>query len=110
MIQQGQAIAQRLAAKLKAQVRVFFLPLILGALLAIAQRRTVPQWIRAAGLSEDYQKIFYHMRSIGRKHQVLFDKMLAFILEDLGEVLATARSIRLLIDETPTKRYSAKVE
>ena len=118
MLQQGQFIAivifediaARLSAKLKTPIRTFFLPLFLGALLAIAQRRTVTKWLRAAGLSEDFRKIFYHMRGIGRKHQDLFDEMLGIILEQLGDVLETAPSIRLVLDDTPTKRYGGKVE
>ena len=84
MIQQGQQqalalfqlIAKRLDGKLKTPIKTFFLPLLFGALLAIARRRTVPQWLRAAGLSEQYRNIFYHMPDIGRKSLELFDEML----------------------------------
>ena len=57
-----QTIAERLNNKLKTQIKTFFLPLILGALFALARRRTVTTWLRAAGLSEDYRRIFYHLR------------------------------------------------
>ena len=40
-----QTIAERLNSKLKTQVNTFFLPLILGALLAPARRRTVTTWL-----------------------------------------------------------------
>jgi len=69
MIRQGQQqalalfqlIAKRLDSKLKTPIRTFFLSLITGALLAIARRRTVTKWLQAAGLSEKYRNIFYHM-------------------------------------------------
>jgi len=45
-------IAQ-LANTLPTKVKPFFMSLILGALLAIARRRTVTQWLRAAQISDD---------------------------------------------------------
>jgi len=105
-----QTIAERLTNKLKTQVKTFFLPLILGALFALARRRTVTTWLRAAGLSEDYRRIFYHLPGIGRKSQELFDEMLQCILEHLGEAIASAPSIRIVLDDSPTKRYGKQVE
>ena len=118
MIQQGQqlalelfhCIAKRLDGKLKTPIRTFFLSLITGALLAIARRRTVTKWIQAAGLSEQYRNIFYHMPSIGCKSLELFDEMLQCIIEQLGDVLETATYLRLILDDTPTKRYGSQVE
>jgi hypothetical protein len=114
MIQQGQQfalelfqnIAQRLHSKLKTQIKTFFIPLIIGALLAIARRRTVTKWIQAAGLSDHFRKVFYHMPGIGRKSQELFDELLKCIIEHLGDAIATATSIRIVLDDTPTKRYA----
>jgi len=118
MIQQGQqlalelfhTIAERLDRKLKTPIRTFFIPLIIGALLAIARRRTVTTWIRAAGLSDDFRNIFYHMRSLGCKSQEIFDEMLKCIIERLDDAIATATYIRLILDDTPTKRYGSQVE
>jgi len=59
-------IAQ-LANTLPTKVKPFFMSLILGALLAIARRRTVTQWLRAAQISDDYRQTFYHIPNIGRK-------------------------------------------
>ena len=64
MLQQGQQrslelfqrFAQRLNGKLKTPIKTFFLPLIFGALLAIARRRTVTKWIQAAQFSDDFRK------------------------------------------------------
>ena len=60
-----QTIAKRLNSKLKTQIKTFFLPLILGALLVLARRRTVTTWLRAAGLSEGNRRIFYHLPGKG---------------------------------------------
>ena len=118
MIQQGhqlalelfQHIAERLDRKLKTPIRTFFIPLIFGALLAIARRRTVTKWIQAAGLSKKYQSIFYHMSNIGCNSKELFGEIIKCITEQLGDVIATAFFIRLVLDDTPTKRYGPKVE
>jgi len=40
----------------------------------------------------------------------MFDAMLELILQQLGFVLATAATIRLVIDDSPTKRYGRKVD
>jgi hypothetical protein len=50
------------------------------------------------------------MPSIGRKSQELFDEMLHCIIEQLGNALATASFIRIVIDDSPTKRYGKHVE
>jgi hypothetical protein len=118
MIRQGQQqalelfqnIAKRLDSKLKTPIRTFFIPLIIGALLAIVMRRTVTKWIQAAGLSEKYRNIFYHMPDIGRNGQKLFDEIIKYIKEHLGDVLKTATRIRIVLDDTPTKRYGPKIE
>jgi hypothetical protein len=43
------------------------------------------------------------MSIIGRNTHELFDKMLNIVKEQLGELIATAASIRIVIDDTPTK-------
>ena len=50
------------------------------------------------------------MPSVGRKSQELFDEMLKCIIEHLGDILATAPFIRIVLDDSPTKRYGPKVE
>jgi len=71
---------------------------------------TDTKWIHAAQMSDDFREIFYHMPNIGRKSQDLFDGILTFILEHLGDAIETASSIRMVIDDTPTKRYGKKIE
>jgi hypothetical protein len=118
MIQQGQLssvtlfqnIAEQLAKRLKPKTKSYFLPLILGVLFAFTRRRTVTTWIQAAQLSDDFRQVFYHMPNIGRKSQELFDEMLKIILTQLAVVILSATTIRLVFDDTPTKRYGRKIE
>jgi len=58
---------EQLAKVLPTKTKPFFISLIFGALLAIARRRTVTQWLRAAQISDDYRQVFYHIPNIGCK-------------------------------------------
>jgi hypothetical protein len=105
-----ETFAQRLAAALPKRTQPFFLSLLLGALLAVARRRTVTQWIRAAQLSDDFRQAFYHIPNIGCKGVEIFDTMHDIIIEQLRPVIATAATIRIVLDDSPTKRYGRKIE
>jgi len=102
--------AERLAMMLPKKTQPFFISLLLGALLAIARRRTVTQWLMAAQNSDDFRQAFYHMPNIGCKGVEIFDAMTKIIIEQLGPVIATAATIRLVLDDSPTKRYGRKIE
>ncbi len=110
-----QAFAERLADKLPTKTKPFFLSLLLGALLAVAKRRTVTTWLQAAQISEDFrqavfQQALYHMPNIGRKSDILFDMMLDEVLKKLGAVINSATFIRIVIDDSPTKHYGKTIE
>ena len=105
-----QTIGEQLGKRLKPKTKVYFLSLLLGVLLAFHRRRTVTQWIQAAQLSDDYRQVFYHMSNIGVNHQKLSDEMLNIILTQLAAIIAVAATIRLVFDDTPTKRYGRKIE
>jgi len=102
--------AERLAMMLPKKTQPFFISLLLGALLAIARRRTVTQWLMAAQISDDYRQAFYHIPNIGCKGDEIFSAMTKIIIEQLGPVIATAAKIRLVLDDSPTKRYGRKIE
>jgi len=99
-----------LAAKLPKKTQPFFISLLLGALLAIARRRTVTQWIKAAQICDDYRSVFYHIPNIGCNGGELFDATHEIIIEQLKPVIETAATIRLVLDDSPTKRYGRKIE
>ncbi len=95
----------RLAEPLDARVSWRLLPLLTGLLFATG-RRTVSSWLRAGGLSADYQDYYYFLSSLG--HKV---KSLATVLVQIAvEVIAPSGRILVAIDDTPSKRYGPKVE
>ena len=51
-----------LAARLDARNR-WRLPIVLTGMLLASGRRTVTSWLRAAGVSEDYQDDYYFLTS-----------------------------------------------
>ena len=58
--------SQWLAAGLHARNR-WRLPLLLLGILFAQGRRTVTTWLRAAGISDDYQDYYYFLAALGRK-------------------------------------------
>ena len=99
-----ESFAEKLASRVPKKTKPFFLALILGALLAIAKRRTVTQWFKATQISDDFRQAFYHIPNIGRKGENLFDEMLLLILQQLGPVITASSKIRLVLDDS---RYSS---
>jgi len=81
------------------------LPLLAGLLFANG-RRTVSSWLRAGGLSNDYQDYYYFLSALGRKVEWLA----AGLLRIAVEVIAPNGRILLALDDTPSKRYGPKVE
>ena len=55
-----------LAAGLHARSR-WRLPVLLFGMLFAGGRRTVTTWLRAAGVSDDYQDYYYHLAALGHK-------------------------------------------
>ena len=51
-----ESFAEKLASRVPKRTNPFFLALILGYLLAIAKRRTVTQWLKAAQISDDFRQ------------------------------------------------------
>lgn len=96
---------ERLAMLLDARVSWRLLPLLTGFLFATG-RRTVSSWLRAGGLSDDYQDYYYFLSSLG--HQV--KSLAAVVLHIAVEVIAPDGRILLALDDTPSKRYGPKVE
>lgn len=96
---------QYLAAGLDARNR-WRLPVVLFGMLFGRGRRTVTSWLRAAGISTDYEDYYYFLSGIGIKASLLAERLLILILQ----VLAWPERLLLVIDDTPTKRYGPKVE
>jgi hypothetical protein len=69
-------------------------------------RRTVTTWLRAAGVSDDYQDYYYFLAALGRKTRSVGTQLLLLLLR----VLPLPDRLLAVIDDTPTKRYGPKVE
>lgn len=82
------------------------LPMLLLGMLFAGGRRTVTTWLRAAGVSDDYQDYYYFLVGVGRKSESVATQLLGLVLC----VLSLPQRLLLVIDDSPTKRYGPKVE
>lgn len=83
------------------------LPLLLTGLMFGSGRRVVAAWIRAAGLSADYQNYYFFLQSVGRCWQELGRRLLVLVLR---RVLKDVPRAVVAIDDSPTKRYGPHVQ
>lgn len=94
-----------LAAGLHARNR-WRLPVLLTGMLLASGRRTVTTWLRAAGVSDDYQDYYYFLTSVGRNSKTVASRLTILVLRSLP----LPNRVLLVIDDSPTKRYGPKVE
>lgn len=94
-----------LAAGLHARNR-WRLPVLLVGILFAQGRRTVTSWLRAAGVSPDFQDYYYFLDPLGRKTKTVATRLLLLVLR----TLPLPDRLLVVIDDTPTKRYGPKVE
>jgi len=97
--------SQYLAAGLHARNR-WRLPVLMLGMLFAQGRRTVTTWLRAAGVSDDYQDYYYFLAVLGRKINPVATRLVELVVRPLP---FPAR-ILLVIDDSPTKRYGPHVE
>ena len=94
-----------LAAGLHARNR-WRLPVLLVGILFAQGRRTVTSWLRAAGVSDDFQDYYYFLAPLGRKSKSVATQLFALVLRRLP----LPDRLLAVIDDSPTKRYGPKVE
>ena len=94
-----------LAAGLHARNR-WRLPVLLVGMLFAGGRRTVTTWLRAAGVSDDFQDYYYFLAALGRKTKSVATQLMVLVLR----TLPLPERLLLVIDDSPTKRYGPKVE
>ena len=82
------------------------LPIFAGIFFAQG-RRTVSSWLRAAGISDDYEDYYYSLSSLGRKVRSLASLLLIQVVRAIP--LGDDR-VLLAVDDSPTKRYGPHVE
>ena len=80
--------------------------LFLGAVLARG-RRTVTSWIRAAGLSDQFQSCYIAVAAAGKKAETIAAYLVLTVVEPL---LSGAERLTLALDDTPTQRYGPHVQ
>ncbi len=67
-----------LAAGLHARNR-WRLPVLLMGILFANGRRTVTSWLRAAGVSDDFQDYYYFLEPVGRKSKSIATQLVLLI-------------------------------
>ena len=82
------------------------LPVLLVGILFATGRRTVTTWLRAAGVSCDFQDYYYFIAAVGRKTKPIATRLVLLILR----TLPLPERLLLVIDDSPTKRFGPKVE
>ncbi len=97
--------SQWLAAGLHARNR-WRLPVLLMGILFAHGRRTVTAWLRAAGVSADYQDYYYFLAALGCKTHAVATQLLLLVLR----TVPLPDRLLAVLDDTPTKRYGPKVE
>jgi hypothetical protein len=95
----------QLAKLLDRRISWRLLPILTGLLFATG-RRTVSSWLRAGGLSKDYQDYYAFLASLG--HHV--ESLAAAVLRIALQVILPQGRLLFAIDDTPSKRYGPKVE
>ena len=94
-----------LAAGLHARNRWRLSVLLTGILFAVG-RRTVSSWLRAVGVSDDFQDYYYFLAPLGRKARSVATQLFLLVLR----TLPLPDRLLVVIDDSPTKRYGPKVE
>lgn len=82
------------------------LPLLLAGMLFAQGRRTVTTWLRAAGISDDYQDYYYFLSSLGQQTRLVAMQLLFLVLR--GVPLPSL--VIAVMDDSPTKRYGKHVK
>ena len=103
--QQWSEWSEWIAAGLHARNR-WRLPVLLVGILFAGGRRTVTTWLRAAGVSDDFQDYYYFLAALGRKTKSVATQLVTLILQ----TLPLPDRLLLVIDDSPTKRYGPEVE
>ena len=82
------------------------LPLVLLGLLFARGRRTVTSWLRAQGITHEYDDYYYFLASFGRKIEPLATALFLQLLRQLP----IGERVLLALDDSPTARYGPRVE
>ena len=96
----------RLASPLDRRSAPRLVWLFIGAILARG-RRTVTSWIRAAGLSRQYQPCYTTVAAAGKTADNIAARLIHTVVKPL---VAGQTRLTLALDDTPTQRYGPFVQ
>ena len=82
------------------------LPLIMIGMLLANGKRTVTSWLRAAGLQENFQNYYVFVSSVGRRAEILAERLLVLLLR----LIPSDDRVILALDDSPTTRYGPQVQ
>ena len=97
-----------LTSTLDRRSRKYFIPLVVGMVLSTG-RRTVSRWLRAAGVSDDWQDYYHFLQTVGRNAGHMATKLLHLAVRQIP-LSHVGDFVKLALDDSPTKRYGPKVE
>ncbi|MBL8818591.1 MAG: transposase [Planctomyces sp.] len=97
-----------LTTALDQRSRKYFLTIVLGMLLG-SGRRTVSCWLRAAGVTDDWQDHYYFLQTLGRSAKRVATELLHLAVRRIP-VSQVGEFVKLALDDSPTKRYGPKVQ
>jgi len=86
-----------------------YLPVIVLGMILSSGRRTVSSWLRAAGVSDDWQDHYYFLQTLGRSAGRVATELLHLAVKQIP-ISHVGPYVKLAIDDSPTKRYGPKVE
>lgn len=90
-------------------VRIAFrLPIIVAGLLLSKGRRTASRWFIEAGVKDDWDRFYDCLIHVGKKSKCISWNLLMIICNKFR--LSDASTIRIVIDDSPSKRYGKHVE
>ena len=99
---------ENLTTTLDRRSRKYFLTIVLGMVLATG-RRTVASWLRAAGVTDDWQDHYYFLQTVGRNAHHVATRLLHLAVRQMP-FSHVGDFVKLALDDSPTKRYGPKVE
>ena len=99
---------ENLTTALDRRSRKYFVTVVLGMVLATG-RRTVSSWLRAAGVTNDWQDHYYFLQTVGHSARHLAAKLLHLAVRQIP-FSHVGSFVKLALDDSPTKRYGPKVD
>jgi hypothetical protein len=95
-----------LTTALDRRSRKYFPTIILGMLLG-SGRRTVSCWLRAAGVSDDWQDHYYFLQTLGRSAKRVATELLHLAVKQIP-VSQIGEFIKLALDDSPRRDTDPK--